>query len=895
MPISMKTKIAIIILALGLTFSAKAQYVTIPDANFVAYLQANFPLCMSGNQMDTTCVAGHTYLNISNKNISDLTGLQYWHNLVTLDCSWNQLSSLPLLPNSLQILTCYHNQLTNLPILPYNLTLLNCRYNQLTGLPALPSALQTLTCDNNLLSILPSLNNTLQTLTCGYNQLSILPSLNNTLQSLSCDHNQLTSLPVLPNSLSWLLCGFNTLTSLPSIPNSLTHLDFRSNLLTNLPSLPNSLSYLDCASNLLTNIIVFPSSLTYLNCNSNQLTSLPPLPTQLQTMSCSFNYGIATLPSLPNSLTGLSCTANQLTSLPALPNSLLSLDCGANQLTNLPTLPNFLTSLVCNYNQLTGLPALPSALTKLMCNYNSISCFPNLPSSLTIQNSSYFNILVNPFHCLPNYVLAMDSTTLAFPICISGDTINNPNNCANAQGIIGYSYNDINSDCIKTGADHILYNVPIELYDNNSNLILLTYTLTNGVYDFLEPTGTYFVKTDTTGMPFKEQCANPGIDSTVILTISNPLMQNVNFALDCKPGFDIGAQSVCHFGGAIRPGQSHSLKFVLGDISNWYNLHCSSGVSGQVVIIVTGPVTYVSPTLGALTPSVAGNVFTYNVADFGATNVMASFGLIMFTNTGAQNGDQIFVNVSITPTAGDNNASNNTFNYCYIVSNSFDPNFKETYPEQVQPGYNDYFYYTIHFQNTGSAPAINIQLQDTLDANLDLNTFQVVNYSHYNTTMLTGNKLSFNFPNIQLADSTTDFNGSQGYVQYRIKPLANLPAGTQIHNKASIYFDYNAPVVTNTTTNEFMLSINTSEIRNPKSEMSIYPNPSTGKFVVKLSEGTDVSKLSIEVTNVLGEIILQSKIQHVTSDIDLSNQPKGVYFIRVTGGEQAMNERVVKQ
>ena len=49
-----KTGIALIFF-LFLNTYVKAQWVTIPDANFVAYLQQNFPACMNGNLMDTTC------------------------------------------------------------------------------------------------------------------------------------------------------------------------------------------------------------------------------------------------------------------------------------------------------------------------------------------------------------------------------------------------------------------------------------------------------------------------------------------------------------------------------------------------------------------------------------------------------------------------------------------------------------------------------------------------------------------------------------------------------------------------------------------------------------------------------------------------------------------------
>lgn len=76
-------------------------------------------------------------------NISEL-GLKSWpkvlegkENLVIkLDCSFNQLTSLPVLPQLIELI-CSNNQLTSLPVLPL-LTVLNCHHNQLTSLPILP-------------------------------------------------------------------------------------------------------------------------------------------------------------------------------------------------------------------------------------------------------------------------------------------------------------------------------------------------------------------------------------------------------------------------------------------------------------------------------------------------------------------------------------------------------------------------------------------------------------------------------------------------------------------------------------------------------------------------------------------------------------------------------------
>ncbi|MES1222201.1 MAG: hypothetical protein ABUT20_42290 [Bacteroidota bacterium] len=77
----------------------KAQYVTIPDANFAFWLNQNIPTAMNGSLMDTSNVGitGRLTVKLRNKNISSLEGIQYFKALVHLDCDSNLLINLPSL------------------------------------------------------------------------------------------------------------------------------------------------------------------------------------------------------------------------------------------------------------------------------------------------------------------------------------------------------------------------------------------------------------------------------------------------------------------------------------------------------------------------------------------------------------------------------------------------------------------------------------------------------------------------------------------------------------------------------------------------------------------------------------------------------------------------------
>lgn len=141
------------------------------------------------------------------------------------------------------------------------------------------------------------------------------------------------------------------------------------------------------------------------------------------------------------------------------------------------------------------------------------------------------------------------------------------------------------------------------------------------------------------------------------------------------------------------------------------------------------------------------------------------------------------------------------------VACSYDPNDKQAFPA----GYSSAHYiekdttleYLVRFQNTGNAPATDVRILDTLDAALDLNTFELLAYSHPVFTSVNHNSriAEFYFQNIMLPDSVNDEPNSHGFVSFRIKPKTGLPLLTELTNTAGIYFDNNPPVLTNTTWN----------------------------------------------------------------------------------------------
>ena len=139
---------------------------------------------------------------------------------------------------------------------------------------------------------------------------------------------------------------------------------------------------------------------------------------------------------------------------------------------------------------------------------------------------------------------------------------------------------------------------------------------------------------------------------------------------------------------------------------------------------------------------------------------------------------------------------------------SYDPNDKAVQPQREDPNNANYsewgeeLIYTIRFQNTGNDTAYTVSIKDQLDAGLDLTSLRVIDQSHSCAVTLDDKaSLTVSCPDIFLPDSTTNLAASQGFVRFGITPLDGVPDGRRVENTASIFFDGNAPIITNTVFN----------------------------------------------------------------------------------------------
>lgn len=249
---------------LGTDWATVQQDVTraMNDVNFKAFCIANYDLNKDGKVSASEALAVDT-MDISNKGISSLKGLEYFPRLVEFQCASNNLTSLDLSGCAdLKALVCTLNELTSLDVSDCRkLEVLICPYNALKSIDVTScTALKEFDCkaNNQLLSINVSKCTALTDLYCTYTNITSLDlSKNTALEYLSCDHNQLTTLD---------LSKCPALYSLACTSNLLQSIDI---------SKCTALGYLYCSSNLLTSLdLSGNANLIELNCSSNKLTSL---------------------------------------------------------------------------------------------------------------------------------------------------------------------------------------------------------------------------------------------------------------------------------------------------------------------------------------------------------------------------------------------------------------------------------------------------------------------------------------------------------------------------------------------------------------------------------------------------------------------------------------------
>ncbi len=279
---------------------------------------------------------------------------------------------------------------------------------------------------------------------------------------------------------------------------------------------------------------------------------------------------------------------------------------------------------------------------------------------------------------------------------------------------------------------------------------------------------------------------------------------------------------------------------------------------------------------------VNGNVLEW---DFSPINSYDRFQVMVFAHMDSTValGDNVCHLAVVNPISGDANPADNTLHSCAEVRASYDPNDKTAYLAKNSKELGDVLQsetdlvYRIRFQNTGNDTAFNIYVLDTLDQNIIMNSFHVISSSHPMKTFTNDDRVvRFQFSDINLPDDKMNEPKSHGELYYSVSRDKSLEVGDKVKNTAYIYFDYNDPIITNTSV-VTVVAPTSIGVNRGNEVFKAFPNPASDKITVILPDNNEGRLLLIDVT---GRELLSQEIKG-NGTLDLGRIPNGVYVITV--------------
>jgi hypothetical protein len=496
-------------------------------------------------------------------------------------------------------------------------------------------------------------------------------------------------------------------------------------------------------------------------------------------------------------------------------------------------------------------------------------------------------------------------------------TVTDANGCKqHAQGFVGYNsanntcyctitgtvYTDANSNCVKNTGEAGVPNVQVHCSGFG-----YAYTNASGVYSFKVPTGTYTITESIQQLYPLASCQSN--NQVVTVTAAANCVSTVNFANNVIPLSDL--HIITSSLNWPVPGNSYNQKVIVQNEGTVTESNIKLGYAHD------GKLTYSSCIPWALTQqnatsypnwySITSGFSTLAPASSTAAYISYTVPTNIPINTMVEFKDTVAKAAPISTTwLTDNTPWNNVNSHQTYVIGSFDPNFKEVTPKGAGPEGNltssadSILTYVVHFQNTGSYFAQKVEVVDTIDSDLRLSTLRPGYSDHgYTATVSDNGVAKFTFENINLPwQSAYGDVLSSGMFTYSIKLKKNLAQGTKIKNKAAIYFDYNEPVITNTTINTiaYLVSGVDDTRRSKANEMVLFPNPAGNLFTVLIQSARSGPGM-ITLYDISGREVSQESVaihEGANSFAEKTDQlQNGIYFVQLKGAGISASQKLV--
>jgi hypothetical protein len=224
---------------------------------------------------------------------------------------------------------------------------------------------------------------------------------------------------------------------------------------------------------------------------------------------------------------------------------------------------------------------------------------------------------------------------------------------------------------------------------------------------------------------------------------------------------------------------------------------------------------------------------------------------------------------------------------CQAIQSEFGGNEKQAYPR----GYRDNRYilpatdleYQIRFQNEKDDTVHTLIIRDTLSPLLNTASIEMGASSHaYEMALYGQGILKLSIKNAALPPKQFNEEGSRGFVKFRIKLKKDIPLGSEIFNTAAIYYDFDAPRLTNRTRHvvgKNFIQLTETDASDNISTL-VYPNP-MGESATIVILGQEIPKADFLLFDAMGKLVRREKIVGNSLDFKRSTLAKGLYFYRI--------------
>lgn len=444
----------------------------------------------------------------------------------------------------------------------------------------------------------------------------------------------------------------------------------------------------------------------------------------------------------------------------------------------------------------------------------------------------------------------------------------------NCGEISGFVFNDENVNCIIDGPEIGL--AARVVYTDNQY-----YSITDqlGKYTFNIPFASINVNRTWPDAYTYASCDFDG--ENIVLSAGAPTIANLNFADTILSGPDF---SILAGNGAVRPFTTTAFYLCVKNRGTEVS-------DGSLSFLASDNFSFY--TSNPLPDATIGDTLIYSIVNLDPNE---QFCVNVYQNAGnVQIGDTVSYCTWTDAIVPDINLDNNILCNDPIVSASYDPNIKKVLPAGDILLTDDLLNYEVQFQNTGTDTAFTVVIMDTLSALLEIGTFKFLGSSHPCKVSLENNSiLKFTFDNINLVDSTTNELESHGILWYSIEQKSTNVVGDIIENTASIYFDYNEPIVTNTTSSLIVEPQSTATIDEKEyTNFSLFPNPATNEFTIL--NGDNLENCFLTIVDLAGNLLIEKKLNsnQTKTSTQLLNPGMYIYTIRNESKQLTLGKLVV--